>query len=166
MVTTKIAAKHTSWKEALHQTCIRSLKVAPKRVAEYLGISVSTLSHACDENQPDNLSSKHLSALAQIPEIDLSFLDYLESLAGRLAITVPADTGAVCTTRMTAQAMHAMASLLDVKAEALEDGRISDDDARDIREQADNVTRCVQAIAAYAERVAQPEREQHAKVAV
>lgn len=159
----KIPAKHESWKSALHQTCIRSLKVTAKQVADRLGIHIKTLGRACDEGEMDNLSSKHLPALVQIEGIDLACLDYLEALAGRVAFAVPTDTGSVCTTRMTAQAMHAMASLLEAKAEALEDGRICNNEAREIRQQADNVTRCVQAIAAYAERVAQPDR---AKVAV
>jgi hypothetical protein len=161
----KMWAKWTCWKNALHQSCIRSPKVPTKQVAERLGIHENTLGRACNENESDHLSSKHLPALVQIPDLDLAFLDYLESLAGRVAFVVPDDLGAACTTRMTAQAMHAMASLLEAKADALEDGRICHDEARDIRMRADNVTRCVQAIAAYAERVAQPERGQQ-KVAV
>lgn len=154
----KMWAKWTCWKDALHQTCIRSLKVPTKQVAERLGIHENTLGRACNEREPDHLSSKHLPALAQIPDIELAFLDYLEALAGRVAFVVPVDVGAACTTRMTAQAMRAMATLLDAKAEAVEDGRICVDEAHAIRESADQVTRCVQAIAAYAERVAQPER--------
>lgn len=160
----KIAAKHSSWKEALHQTCIRSANVPTKVVADRLGISPTTLSHACDDNANDNLSSKHLPALVSIDGIDLACLDYLEELAGRIAFVKPTDAGSACTTRMTAQAMHAMAALLEAKAEALEDGRVCVDEARDIRQRADDVTRCVQAIAAYAERVAQP--SERVKVAV
>ena len=156
--TVKVPAKHESWKSALHQTCVRSVRITLKQIADRLGIHPKTLARACDENETDNLSSKHLSGLAQIDGIDLAFLDYLEALAGRVAYVVPTDLGAACTTRMTAQAMHAMASLLEAKADALEDGRICDIEAQDIRDRADNVTRCVQAIAAYAERVAQPER--------
>jgi hypothetical protein len=148
--------KHSCWKEALHQTCIRSPRVPTKVVAERLGIHENTLGKACNENEPSHLSSRHLPALVQIEGIDLACLDYLEDLAGRIAIVRPDETGSACGTRLTAEAMRAMGSLLEAKADSLEDGRITVDEAQDIRERADKVTKCVQAIAAYAERVAQP----------
>lgn len=130
MSDTKIGAKDAlsvpaTWKEALHVSVHRSEQPA-KAIADALGISRSLLDKACDEQQADNLSSRHLPALAAATS-DLTWLDFLEAKAGRSAFRLPA-VNALCSVQ-TVGALREFSEFLTTVTEAVADGSVSAEDA-------------------------------------
>jgi hypothetical protein len=146
-----------AWKQSLLNHDVNGQKL--QHFAATSGLSESTLYATADEGAPDAWISIR-RFIAVIPELkDLSVLDYLDSLAvpRRIAFQLPDELGPVCSASATAQMMRKMAAALESKTQAEDgDGKWTTDEATDFRRKADDLTRCVQAIAAYAERVAQP----------
>jgi hypothetical protein len=154
----KVQAKPlpATWKEALYESVHGSDQPA-KAVADDLGVSRQMLSACCDETSDTNLSSKHLTALARATS-NLSWLDYLEAIAGRQAFMLP-TANALCSV-MTVAALKEFSEFLTTVADSVADGSVSPEDAARIEREGLDAISAIQTVIATARRQAPPSGEQ------
>lgn len=132
MTPSKIGAKDVgpqTFKDALYESLHRS-DLPLKAIADALGLSRSHLDKCCDETQPENLNGRHFPALAGATS-DLTWLDFLESRAGRAAYKLPAAGTRL--TLETVTTIREVGEFLSGVAEAVADGTVSAEDAARIQ---------------------------------
>jgi transposase-like protein len=142
----------TTWKAALHESCFRSREPL-KAIAGHLGIHPNTLGRACDEAQADNLSSKHLAALAQVAD-NHAFLDYLEARAGRVAYTLP-QAGTLCSVQ-TVASIREFSEFAIAVTDGAQDGRMTRAEVDRITTEGLEAIRAIHEVIAAAQRQVPP----------
>lgn len=155
MTDTKIGAKPTTlpdtWKESLYRSLHRST-LPLKAIADHLGLSRSMLDKVADETTTDNLSSRHLPALAAATS-DLTWLDYLEAKAGRHAYRLPAATALISVE--TIATLKEFSEFLSSVADAVADGSVSPEDSLRIEREGLEAIASIQSVMAAARAQAQ-----------
>lgn len=144
----KGSAKYQTFKAAWGAS-LASSRYPLKWLAAEAGMSYSALAHTADEGTLDHISMRRFIAL--LPFVGTEALDWLEARVGRVAFRVPeADADS---TRIVSEAMKSFAALLDAKARALDDGRVTADEVTEIEQAAHEVMRRAAALAARAKQL-------------
>lgn len=141
-------AKHETFKSAWGAS-LKNSPLTMKALAAEAGMSYAALCHSADEASMDFISLRKFLRL--LPLVGPEALDWLEERVGRVAFRVPeADADS---TRIVSEAMKSFAALLDAKAKALDDGRVTADEVTEIEQAAHEVMRRAAALAARAKQL-------------
>lgn len=123
-----------------------------KALAEMIGVSYKVLVDWLDDATESYIPTRRLLALLPLLD-DLSVLDHIEQLVGRVARALPEPSRGV---PALAHVMREFAEFVETHCQAVEDGKWTPEEARECERQASDVMAMLSALILSAQKASQP----------